>query len=132
VWNMQRVNYINWWLTLIRRGHHYCIFFWQNGSTITIFYYDKIYTLVILSNYSSFEKRYKVHFLNRQQKSYKYATFTKEFDGILKIPKAGSIFSSLAKDTSGRNQAQVTWTHNGSISVGFRAPPECPTIHFRL
>lgn len=55
--------------------------------------------------------------------NYWYQTFTKEFDGILKIPRAGSIFSSLAKDTSGLNQAQVTWTHNVSTSVGFKAPP---------
>lgn len=52
------------------------------------------------------------------------STFTKEFDGILKMPTAGSIFSSLAKQTSGWNQAQVIWTHKGSISVGFMAPPE--------
>ena len=32
--------------------------------------------------------------------------------------------SSLAKDTSGWNQTQVTWTHNVSTSVGFKAPPE--------
>ena len=55
-------------------------------------------------------------------------SFTKEFNGILRIPNAGSIFSSLAKDTSGRNQAQVTWTHNVSTSVGFRAPPVCQII----
>ena len=54
----------------------------------------------------------------------KCGTLTKEFDGILKIPSAGSIFSSLAKQTSGRNHAQVTWTHRGSTSVGFIAPPE--------
>lgn len=29
------------------------------------------------------------------------STFTKELEGILKIPSAGSIFSSLAKETSG-------------------------------
>lgn len=52
-----------------------------------------------------------------------YSTFTKEFEGILKIPRAGSIFSSLAKETSGWNQAHVTWTHRVSTSVGFRAPP---------
>ena len=28
-------------------------------------------------------------------------TFIKEFDGMLKIPRAGSIFSSLEKETSG-------------------------------
>ena len=43
---------------------------------------------------------------------------------MLKMPTAGSIFSSLEKETSGWNQAQVTWTHNVSISVGFRAPPK--------
>lgn len=48
----------------------------------------------------------------------------KELDGILKIPTAGSIFSSLEKETSGWNQAQVTWTHNDSTSVGLRAPPK--------
>jgi len=52
-----------------------------------------------------------------------YSTFTKEFEGMLKIPRAGSIFSSLANETSGWNQAHVTWTHNDSTSVGFRAPP---------
>jgi hypothetical protein len=30
-----------------------------------------------------------------------YSTFTKEFEGMLKIPRAGSIFSSLANETSG-------------------------------
>ena len=42
---------------------------------------------------------------------------------MLKTPIAGSICSSLAKETSGLNHAQVTWTHNVSISVAFNAPP---------
>lgn len=54
-------------------------------------------------------------------------TFTKELEGILNIPRAGSIFSSLAKETWGWNQAQVTCTHNGATSVGFKAPPNYPT-----
>lgn len=40
------------------------------------------------------------------------------------MPTAGSIVSSLAKETWGWNQAQVTWTHNKSSSVGLRAPPK--------
>lgn len=61
--------------------------------------------------------------MQRTIENYKHQTFTKELDGMLKIPRAGSIFSSLAKETSGLNQAQVTWTHSVSTSVGFKAPP---------
>lgn len=59
----------------------------------------------------------------RKRDSNNPCTLTKEIDGILRIPTAGSIFSSSKKATSGRNHAQVTWTHKDSTSVGFKAPP---------
>jgi len=53
----------------------------------------------------------------------RHLTFTKELGGILRIPRAGSMTSGFLKATSRWNQAHVTWTHNISTSVGFRAPP---------